>query len=95
MHNNGIDLSIVNTGGHVNITGSTFDGNYVTDDKYPGGGGLYIEFPFCFTDDSMPFNDCSTNMSHYSIDTCYFANNAAKKLSLTLSVNNNLSYIYR
>ena len=86
--NNGIGLSVVNTGGNVTIYGGTFDGNYVTDnDHYPGGGGLYIEFPFCFSDNSPLFNNHLNNNSHYIIDTCYFTNNKAKKMSPPPSYN--------
>ena len=92
-HNNGIGLSIVNTGGHVNITGSTFDGNYVTDDEYPGGGGLYIEFPFCLPEsfpNSLPSkNDLNSN-SHYTINSCYFSSNIAKKMNPSQHFNKNL-----
>ena len=86
--NNGIGLSVVNTGGVVTIYGGTFDGNYVTDsDHHPGGGGLYIEFPFCFTDNSPLSNNHLSNSSHYTIDTCYFTNNKAKKMNPPPSYN--------
>ena len=48
VHNNGIGLSMVNTGRLVTIYESIFDNNFVTDGSYPGGGGLYIEYPFVF-----------------------------------------------
>ena len=89
--NNGIGLSIINTGGDVTIYGSTFDGNYVTDGVHPGGGGLYIEFPFCFTDNSASFNNDLNNNSHYTIDTCYFTNNMANKMNPLPSYNKKLS----
>ena len=83
-HNNGIGLSLVNTGGLVNIIKSTFDGNYVIEGSYPGGGGLYIEFPFCFPNNFpnsvLSDNHLSSN-SHYIISTCYFTNNTAKKIT--------------
>ena len=83
--NNGIGLSMVNTGGVVTIYGSAFDGNYVSDsDHHPGGGGVYIEFPFCFSDkypDSVPpQNDLNSNSS-YTISDCHFYNNTAAKLN--------------
>ena len=89
--NNGIGLSIINTGGDVTIYRSAFDGNYVTDGVHPGGGGLYIEFPFCFTDNSASFNNDLNNNSHYTIDRCYFTNNMAKEMDPLPSYNNKLS----
>ena len=83
--NNGIGLSVVNTGGVVTIYGSTFDGNYVSDnDHHPGGGGLYIEFPFCFSDkypDSVPPQNILNSNSSYTISDCHFYNNTAVKLN--------------
>ena len=93
-HNNGIGLSIVNTGGFVTINRSTFDSNYVTDGSYPGGGGLYIEFPFCLPDNfpnSVLSNSNLNSNSHYTISACYFTNNIAKKMILTKSFNKSLS----
>ena len=87
-HNNGIGLSIVNTGGLVNIYRSTFDSNYVIDGSYPGGGGLYIEFPFCLPDNfpnsALSENHLNSN-SNYNISACYFANNIATKTNLLKS----------
>ena len=92
--NNGIALSIINTGGNVTIYRSTFDGNYVTDGVHPGGGGLYIEFPFCFSDnfpDSVPSqNDLNSN-SYYTISDCNFYNNIAVKINPLVSFNKNLT----
>ena len=45
-YNNGIGLSIINTG-NVTVYESTFDNNYITNSNQVGGGGLYIEFPLC------------------------------------------------
>ena len=93
-YNNGIGLSIVNTGGLVTINRSTFDSNYVTDGSYPGGGGLYIEFPFCLPDNfpnSVLSNSNLNSNSHYTISACYFTNNIAKKMILTKSFNKSLS----
>ena len=83
-HNNGIGLSIVNTGGVVTISNSAFDSNYMSGDgEYPGGGGLYIEFPFCLPD-NFPNAVLSSNSrnshSQYVIDSCYFTNNIARKV---------------
>lgn len=88
VHNHGIGASMVNTGGLVTINGSIFDNNYVTDASYPGGGGLYIEFPFCLPD-NFPYsvlsdNDLNSN-SNYTISECHFANNIAKKINLQKS----------
>ena len=87
-HNNGIGISIVNTGGLVNIYRSTFDSNYVIDGSYPGGGGLYIEFPFCLPDNfpnsALSENHLNSN-SNYTISACYFANNIATKTNLPKS----------
>ena len=60
--NNGIGLSIINTGGSVTINESTFDSNYITDGDYPGGGGMYIEFPFFHPDKTW-------NYVNYSLKT--------------------------
>ena len=79
--NNGIGLSIVNTGGSVAICESVFDGNRITNVDFPGGGGLYIEFPFCLPDKtcySVSSND-SLNGSHYVIASCNFTNNFARE----------------
>ena len=88
VYNNGIGLSMVNTGGLVTISESIFDNNIVMDGSYPGGGGLYIEYPFCLPD-NFPYsvlseNDLNSN-SNYTISQCYFANNIAKKTNLLKS----------
>ena len=96
-YNNGIGLSIINTGGFVIIRNSTFDSNYITNDNYPGGGGLYIEFPFCCTDElcdySRSFSNFSSSNSHYIIDSCKFTNNNAKKME-ALQFSNKGSFLY-
>ncbi|XP_065888116.1 uncharacterized protein [Dysidea avara] len=83
--NNGIGLSIVNTGGVVTISNSVFDSNYVSGDgEYPGGGGLYIEFPFCLPDSfshAVLSSNSRNSHSQYTVDTCYFTNNIAKKMT--------------
>ena len=88
VHNNGIGLSMVNTGGLVTINTSIFDSNYIIDGSYPGGGGLYIEYPFCLPD-NFPYSVLSENSlnsnSHYNISGCYFTNNIAKKTNLLKS----------
>ena len=93
-HNNGIGLSLVNTGGLVNINGSMFDSNYVTEGNYPGGGGVYIEFPFCFPNNFpnsvLSDNHLSSN-SHYIIHMCHFTNNIAKKIDPPRPLNEGLS----
>ena len=92
-HNNGIGLSIVNTGGVVTISNSVFDNNYVSGNgEHPGGGGLYVEFPFCLPD-NFPNAVLSSNSrnshSQYTIDTCYFTNNIARKV--VVKDNSNIS----
>ena len=91
-HNNGIGLSIINTGKFVTINESVFDNNYITNDDHAGGGGLYIEFPFClpdnFCDYTRLFNNSLSSNSHYIIDSCNFTNNAAKKLEAVLQFHN-------
>ena len=93
-HNNGIGLSLLNTGRLVKISGSTFDSNYVTEGNYPGGGGVYIEFPFCFPNNFpnsvLSDNHLSSN-SHYVISTCYFTNNIARKVKLRRPLNKSSS----
>ena len=83
-HNNGIGLSIINTGKFVTIHGSIFDNNYITNGDHAGGGGLYIEFPFCLPgklcDYTRPSDNYFSNNSWYTIDSCNFTNNAAKKI---------------
>ena len=84
IHNNGIGLSMVNTGGLVTINRSIFDNNYIIDGSYPGGGGLYIEYPFCFPGDvlnSLLSENSVNSNSHYTISGCYFTNNIAKKMN--------------
>ena len=80
--NNGIGLSIINTGGSVIICGSVFDSNRITNGDFPGGGGLYIEFPFCLPNEACysVSSDSSLNGSNYVIASCSFTNNSAKKV---------------
>jgi len=83
QHNNGIGLSIVNSGGMVTISNSVFDSNYVSSDgEYPGGGGLYIEFPFCLPEfpNALLSSNSQNSHSQYTVDSCYFTNNIAKKV---------------
>ena len=55
------------------------------DGEYPGGGGLYIEFPFCLPD-NFPNEVSSSNSKNihsryvYTVDSCSFTNNIARKL---------------
>lgn len=96
--NNGIGLSIINTGGSVKICGCTFDSNYITNANYPGGGGLYIEFPFCllnnFCDYTSSASDYWINHSHYTVDSCTFTDNVAKKLIITSPFSKETLFIY-
>jgi len=93
--NNGIGLSIVNTGGAVTILRSVFDSNQVTSGDYPGGGGLYIEFSFCFLDNNFAsYSNYSISYSHYIVDTCNFTNNFAKKMEITAQFPNTNSFSY-
>ena len=81
--NNGIGLSIINTGGSVKINESVFDSNRITNGDYPGGGGLYIEFPFCLPDKtcySVSSDSFLNTNSCYVIAFCIFTNNVAKKV---------------
>ena len=97
-HNNGISLSIVNTGKYVTIRESIFDNNYVINGDQAGGGGLYIEFPFClpdkFCDYSRPSDNYLSVKSHYVIDSCNFTNNAAKKIRKALQVSSKSLFTY-
>ena len=94
-HNNGIGLSIVNTGGVVTISNSIFDSNYVNGDgKYPGGGGFYIEFPFCYPgnfNNSASLSDSRNSHSQYTVDSCYFTSNIAARKMVQNSLNVSLS----
>ena len=71
-HNNGIGLSMINTNGFVSISDCVFDGNRITNSDYPGGVGLFIEFPFCLPSYSASF------CSQYNITFCTFTNNVAE-----------------
>ena len=86
--NNGIGLSIINTGIFVTIHGSIFDNNYITNGDHAGGGGLYIEFPFCLPDKlynyTRPSDNYLSSNSWYTIDSCNFTNNIAKKIKTIL-----------
>ena len=73
-HNNGIGLYVINTNGRVNINECVFDGNHITNRDYQGGGGLFIELPFCLSSYSASSNICS----RYNITFCNFTNNVAK-----------------
>ena len=81
--NDGIGLSIINTGGSVIINESIFDSNRITNGDFPGGGGLYIELPFCLSDECC--YSVSSSCSHYVITSCNFTNNVAKKVNLNSS----------
>ena len=97
-HNNAIGLSIVNTGKFVTISKSVFDNNYITNSERAGGGGLYIEFPFClpdkFCDYSRPYSNPLSINSHYTIESCKFTNNAAKKMKMVLQFHSKSLFTY-
>ena len=97
-HNNGIGLSIINTGKFVTISESTFDNNYIINGDQAGGGGLYIEFPFCLPDEFCDYSRPSSNPlsinSHYTVESCNFTINATKKMKVALQFHSKNLFTY-
>jgi predicted outer membrane repeat protein len=72
-NSNGAGLTMVNCGGMVNITGSTFTKNGIkTSTNIPGGGGISIEL--CY---HLDCNSTSDLNATYYIQDCQFINNSA------------------
>ena len=80
---NGIGVIMYSTGGTNSIQYSNFSSNTENNLAYPGGGGLYIEFPYCVPSDLGCSNRPSyipteyQSGSHYEIYSCLFHNNTA------------------
>ena len=79
----GIGMIMYATVGDNNFHHCNFSFNSVNDTDVPGGGGLYIEFPYCTPGDldctSGPSNISSKFSSDatYTFDHCFFENNTA------------------
>ena len=82
---NGVGMIVYSTGGTNSIRYSNFSFNREANNSvFPGGGGLYIEFPYCIPSDL----NCSSRSSdipaeyqsnsHYEIYSSLFRNNAAE-----------------
>ena len=80
----GIGVQVYATVGEVRFEHCMFVNNSINTTEIAGGGGLYIEFPYCAPEDydcgSGPSNvsrDYSENAT-YTIDSCTFQNNIAR-----------------
>ena len=89
-HSNGIGVVMYSTIGTNLIQYSNFSFNREPDNSaFPGGGGLYIEFPYCIPGDLNCSNQASDipsqylSDSHYKIDFSVFYNNTANIIDQT------------
>ena len=77
---NGIGVVMYSTVGANSIRYSNFSFNKEIDNStFPGGGGLYIEFPYCIPGD-LNCSDIPTEYqsnSHYELYSTFFYNNTA------------------
>ena len=83
-HSHGIAVQMYATVGEVNFQHCNLSFNVVNTTKIAGGGGLYIEFPYCYPGDyscgtgpSNVSNEYSQN-ALYIIDHCALNNNTAR-----------------
>ncbi len=84
-HSNGTGMVMYGVGGDNTFENCDFSNNLIGDQlKYPGGGGLYIEFPFCIPGDlgcaDRPSNIPIAFSSHasYVFKNCRFEGNVAQ-----------------
>lgn len=89
-HSSGIGVVMYSTTGTNFIQYSTFSFNREPENSaFPGGGGLYIEFPYCIPGDLNCQNQESDipaeyqSDSHYEIDSSIFCNNTANIIDQT------------
>ena len=83
---NATGVIMYNTTGSNTIVKSTFSYNTVeVSPPYPGGGGFYVEFPYCAPgDENCPNEDSSITSNHnasYLFSNCTFAHNKADSIS--------------
>ena len=76
----GTGLSVIDTSGNVHIENCTFEENAVRDNRFPGGGGLYVEFSFCTPGNHVCKNNHRNHNSNYTIKNCTFKSNNATVL---------------
>ena len=86
-HTNGIGLAFIDTDGSIDITNCTFANNSVNQNEtevIAGGGGVYIEFTYCWPS-QYGTEECdrhpSKNYSVYKLDQTKFTGNIATSIN--------------
>ena len=82
---NATGVIMYNTTGSNTILESTFSNNRVgVNSSYPGGGGFYVEFPYCAPgDENCTSEESNTTANHnttYFFSNCTFAHNKADSI---------------
>ena len=78
QYTDGIGVVMYSTVGEITIASSAFianQRNLTDDDKLSGGGGLYIEFPYCKPGDTSCFNGSSNIPENYTSSARYYISN--------------------